>query len=209
MKRLLLKVCGVRSPSTIEGLREIAPDFAGFIFVKGSPRYVGDSLTREDLESLPKGTRLVGVFQDEEHAAVESHVRRLGLSAAQLHGREDDEYIARLRDRLPNITIIKAVGVAGADSLEALARSESKPDLYLFDNLRGGSGSRFDWRLLTSYVGTVPFLLAGGVGRDQIDEVLELARRTPLLQGIDINSKVELSPGEKDLHAIREITDCP
>lgn len=205
MRRLLLKVCGVRAPSTIEGLSELAPDFVGFIFVKSSPRYVGDTLSLHDLEQLPSKCRRIGVFQDEEISVIERTVSQYGLSGVQLHGSEECGYTEQLRARLPQATIIKAIGVHTKDSLEALSYRRAHPDLYLFDNLRGGSGEPFDHTLLSSYSVEIPFLLAGGIGLEQIETVAALARKHPLLAGIDINSRVEITPGEKDLGAIREI----
>ena len=42
-------------------------------------------------------------------------------------------------------------------------------DIFLFDTktkLYGGSGKKFDWSVLDSDNGDIPFLLSGGIGSD-------------------------------------------
>ena len=43
----------------------------------------------------------------------------------------------------------------------------------------------------------VPFLLSGGIGPDDLDDILKFSH--PNFKGIDINSKFEVSPGLKDI----------
>lgn len=99
----------------------------------------------------------VGVFRNQDIADVVDKAKVLSLAAVQLHGNEDQQYIDKLRDALPeNIAIWKALSVG-----ETLpARELQHVDKYVFDNGRGGSGQRFDWSLLNGQsLGNV--LLAG------------------------------------------------
>ena len=125
----------------------------------------------------------------------------------QLHGGEDSSYIDDLRAARSDISIIQAVQVGTADDLALLSQCTNAPDLYLLDNIRGGSGESFDWSLLNAYTAKVPFLLAGGIGLQNIDEVIRLSSHKQQLLGIDINSKVELSPGIKDIKKVQAISE--
>lgn len=73
----------------------------------------------------------VGVFRNQDIADVVDKAKVLSLAAVQLHGNEDQQYIDKLRDALPeNIAIWKALSVG-----EILpARELQHVDKYVFDN---------------------------------------------------------------------------
>lgn len=59
----------------------------------------------------------------------------------------------------------------------------------------GGSGKAFDWTLLERHALPLPCFLAGGLGPHNLAEAVRICR--PF--AVDLNSKVETSPGRKDL----------
>jgi phosphoribosylanthranilate isomerase len=79
------------------------------------------------------------------------------------------------------------------------------PDYYLFDTKKGsqvgGTGERFDWSILEAYKLDTPYFLAGGLDTDSIAE----AKNLPGIFALDFNSKLELSPGLKDLAKVKDI----
>jgi phosphoribosylanthranilate isomerase len=64
----------------------------------------------------------------------------------------------------------------------------------------GGTGKRFDWSVLEAYRGNVPFLLSGGIGLEDVHDSQAFIH--PLMVGIDLNSRFELSPALKDVDMI-------
>ncbi len=85
---------------------------------------------------------------------------------------------------------------------------EGHADMLLFDTKCasvGGSGRKFDWSVLDAYDGDMPFLLSGGIGPDDADEVL--AFRHPQCIGIDLNSKFEVSPAVKDVDKLKNFIE--
>ena len=67
---------------------------------------------------------------------------------------------------------------------------------------RPGTGSCFDWQLLKEQVPARPYLLAGGLRAENIEEALE--RFAPW--GVDVSSGVETEK-EKDFGKIRDIIE--
>ncbi|MBP7257846.1 MAG: phosphoribosylanthranilate isomerase, partial [Chitinophagales bacterium] len=61
----------------------------------------------------------------------------------------------------------------------------------------------FDWRILEKYNLSKPFFLSGGIGVENIDDILKISH--PLLFAIDVNSKFEIEPGLKDLNKSRQV----
>jgi phosphoribosylanthranilate isomerase len=65
----------------------------------------------------------------------------------------------------------------------------------------GGTGERFNWSILKAYAIDIPYFLAGGLDEASIEE----AKQLPGIYALDFNSKLELSPGLKDLTKVKEI----
>jgi phosphoribosylanthranilate isomerase len=196
-----IKVCGMKDPANIRQLSALPVDMIGFIFHEPSPRHAG-ALAATDTRQVPPAILKVGVFVDERPVKILETVRRHGLHAVQLHGSESP---ALCRDLAATGTrVIKAIPVAGEeDTRHATRPYHGACDYLLFDTrgpLPGGSGTRFDWRLLAAYAGPTPFILGGGIGPGDAAGILAL--ELPLLHAIDINSRFETAPGVKDTRAI-------
>ena len=55
--------------------------------------------------------------------------------------------------------------------------------------------------MLAEYVGETPFLLSGGIGPDDAERIR--AFHHPKCIGIDLNSRFETAPAQKDVDALR------
>ena len=190
----------MREPENIRAVEENThPDMMGFIFWKGSKRYVS-----EVPSYLPKCTR-VGVFVNPTEEEVLQKVTDFGLNAIQLHGQESPEFCCTIKEQT-GLPIIKAISIGESDSsLFTLHSSlyEEIADLFLFDTkckCVGGSGEQFDWDILQHYKGDTPFLLSGGIGPGDEEKVRRW--RHPRWVGIDLNSRFETTPAYKDVEAL-------
>jgi phosphoribosylanthranilate isomerase len=200
-KKLKLKVCGLRQPADLRGLAAVRPDYLGLIFHAGSPRYVGIPALDLLASFPPEGVR-TGVFVNASLGYVQQQAHIFGLRALQLHGQETPDYCDEAKKRT-NLLIIKAFGIAPEFDFGQLDAYVPVVDYFLFDTKtpqHGGSGQTFDWQLLQSYPLNVPFFLSGGIDLPQLPSILALD--LPQLYGVDINSRFELAPGQKDLAKI-------
>ncbi|MCD8541009.1 MAG: phosphoribosylanthranilate isomerase [Leadbetterella sp.] len=195
-----IKVCGMREAGNIREVAALGPDFMGFIFYPRSPRYVGEDFV---LPEVAEGIRKTGVFVNAPVEHVLRLARQYGLDYVQLHGDETQEYGAVLKDA--GLKILKAFAVDASFELESLKAFEEVADYFLLDTKGdgyGGQGRPFDWNILKDYKAKTPFLVAGGISNDNIQELLKLDH--PLFYGIDVNSRYEISPGLKDVGQLRE-----
>jgi len=192
------KVCGMRDLANIEAVAACEPDYMGFIWVEKSPRYVGPDFV---IPTLSAKTQAVGVFVNESVANILALSKKAGFQVVQLHGEEGQEEIDTLRDA--GLVVIKAVSVATEADMLGL---DLNPDYYLFDTKKGsqvgGTGEKFDWSILKAYTLDIPYFLAGGLDEASIKE----AKKLPGLYALDFNSKLESSPGMKDLAKVKGIT---
>lgn len=178
-----IKVCGLFRPEDVAYVNEAAPDWCGFIihFPK-SHRSVTPERVRELTARLDRSIPAVGVFVDQPVEAVAELLNDGTISVAQLHGREDEGYIAALRSLAPGHTIWKAFKIRTEADLKAAA--DSSADLILLDSGQG-SGQTFEWSLAAGV--ERPFLLAGGLTPDNIPQAIAAVHPW----GLDLSSGVE------------------
>ena len=184
----LIKICGLSRDCDIDYVNEARPDCVGFILHFPKSRR---NITPEKAAALRAGLspkiKAVGVFVDQPAEVILDTAARVRLDALQLHGREDNAFIAALREKTA-LPVWKAFRVRRAADLAAAA--ESAADEILLDN-GWGTGEAFDWSLAGGF--SRPFLLAGGLTPENIPAAIRALG--PKL--VDISSGVEKN-GVKD-----------
>jgi phosphoribosylanthranilate isomerase len=197
MKRLTVKVCGMREAENIRAAARLDIDWMGFVFYPTSPRCVPDGDARAKVIRQCTKTK-VGVFVNAGTEEMLDKAARYGLDYLQLHGHESPGLCEALQQT--GCRVIKAFPVATAADLEQTAAYEPYAAYFLFDtkcDTYGGSGKRFDWQALEAYTGQTPFLLGGGLRPESAEELLRF--RHPQWMGIDLNSGFETAPALKDV----------
>ncbi len=188
-----IKICGLSRPQDIAFVNEARPDFCGFIVnVPKSRRNVSPQQVRALVKDLDPAILPVGVFVNEPMDTILSLTSDKTIALIQLHGQEDEAYIADLREKT-SLPIIKAFQITCPQ--DALAAQQSGADLILLDNGSGGTGRTFDWENLSGV--TRPYMLAGGLGPENLRQAV--ARLHPY--GVDLSSGVETG-GVKDREKI-------
>lgn len=201
-----LKVCGLTNFPQIQELASSKVDFLGFIFYEKSPRYVLNSLNLEEIKAIQHEGK-VGVFVNESFENIIQISEKANLDFIQLHGDEDENFISALRKKLlPQVQIIKVIriGQPSADELQKIIDNQpSAVNYLLFDTDSksfGGTGNSFEWNILNDLKIEKPFFLSGGISLENIHQVSKINTQPFAL---DINSKFETEPGNKDLLKIK------
>lgn len=186
------KVCGLTRPQDVQAVYQNGALYGGLIFAEKSPRALSLRQAQELVVQAP--LRFVGVFQDQAVSFVEKIAKQLELFAVQLHGSEDEAYIAELAEAFDGkIQIWKAISV----NTQTQFQQNPLVQRYVLDSKQGGSGEVFDWSLIPDEIKTKA-LLAGGIGLDNIDQALKQG-----CLGVDLNSGVESAKGVKDSEKIK------
>lgn len=202
---LLVKICGLSTPETLEAALDAGADMAGFVFFGPSPRHLSFAGARElGLQTKGRAAK-VALTVDADDATLANIVEALQPDMLQLHGNES---AARLRDikkkfRLP---LMKVIAVETAVDLELVPVYAGVADRILFDarapkeaTRPGGLGAVFDWNLLQQLELKLPFMVSGGLDARNVAEAARISRAG----GVDVSSGVESSPGVKDPEMIR------
>ena len=124
------------------------------------------------------------------------------LNCVQLHGDETPIFCKKIMD---HCKVIKAFRVSDDFNLEKTTNYIENCDYFLFDTFTkdyGGSGKRFNWEKIKKF-NYKKFFLSGGINLNSINDIYTLKNENDFLFGIDINSKFEIKPGNKDLNKIK------
>ena len=201
--RVRVKICGMTRLADARCAAEAGVDALGFIFYAKSPRCTEREQARAIIAALPPLVHTVGVFVNEEIKTVAETVSKCGLSHVQLHGGESPDYCRALAQLGLPCRVLKAIRVGPETTAEAIAPYAGVVSGYLLDTYaqdkEGGTGESFDWGLIVRLALEKPFLLAGGLGLDNIAAALH----TVMPYGVDANSGLETAPGHKDHDLIR------
>ena len=183
-----IKLCGLSRPADIDYVNQVKPDYCGFIvnFPK-SRRNVTPEQVRALTARLSGDIIPVGVFVDESVETVAGLLEDGTIAVAQLHGHEDEAYLAALR-KLTAKPIWQAFQIRSAADL-GRAKS-STANLVLLDSGQG-SGVTLDWSILADF--PRPYVLAGGLTAENIPAAVQQVKP----YAVDLSSGVE-TEGYKD-----------
>jgi phosphoribosylanthranilate isomerase len=197
---LIVKICGLSTPETLEAALAAGADMVGFVFFPPSPRHLSLAVARDLGREVRGRARKVALSVDADDALLANAISALQPDILQLHGKET---VARLRDvkQKFGLPVMKAIAVETAADLAALPGYVAVADWILFDarapkgaTRPGGLGAAFDWHLLEKLDLKLPFMVSGGLGAANVAEAVRVTRAG----GVDVSSGVERAPGVKD-----------
>jgi phosphoribosylanthranilate isomerase len=202
---LIVKICGLSTPETLEAALAAGADMVGFVFFPPSPRHIGLEIAR-DLGRQVKGrARKVALSVDADDALLANSIDALQPDILQLHGRETTARLRDIRQKF-GLPVMKAIAVETRADLAVLPGYADVADRILFDarapkgaTRPGGLGAAFDWHLLEKLDLKLPFMVSGGLNAANVAEAVRVTRAG----GVDISSGVEHAPGRKDPEMIR------
>lgn len=205
-----IKVCGITTIKQLQQLDGLEIDFAGLNFYKGSPRYIGEKISKKEIQSADFDIKKVGVFVDASYDEIMETIGDYNLDVVQLHGNENPELCELLSSETEVIKVFRIGNETGTGVDNLLQPYDDVCDYYLFDTAPqvivkgreelasfGGTGKQFDWNALVKAKIEKPFFLSGGISPDDGSKIKAFSH--PDFFGIDLNSKFETAPGVKDM----------
>ena len=199
-----IKVCGMTDAQNIKEISALGVDALGFILAE-SPRQLSLKKAEKLIRKIPPFISTVAVTVNPETKELEKIINSHLFDYIQFHGDETETLIAK--SPLKNI---KALGISSVSDLGKIHKYEkmSAVDFLLLDNKsgsqKGGTGSTFSWELLEEVTLNKPFILAGGLGPENIKKAV--AQVNP--EAVDLNSALEIKPGIKDVNLYKKTLNC-
>ena len=205
-----VKVCGLSEAATLDAAVSAGARYVGFVFFEKSPRHVSLDVAKALAQEVPEGICKVALTVDADDALLDDICGAVPIDMLQLHGQETPERVAEVRQTY-GLPVMKAVGIAGQDDLNAIGEYSRVCDQILVDakppkdgEVPGGNGLAFDWRLIAGRRWPVPWMLAGGLTPENVAEAVRLTGA----EQVDVSSGVERARGVKDARLIARFIEA-
>ena len=184
-----VKICGMTDAASIQTAIDHKVDYLGFVFYPKSPRNLTPKQATLLIKNIPSHINKVAVIVNETDQFIE-YIKN-DFDTFQLHGDEDLNRVKELKKKY-NKKIIKAIKVTDENSAKKFQQFEDEVDIFLFDSPAMEKSAKFNWQILQNIKITKPYLIAGSINIDNVDEVLKY---NPY--GIDVSGGVEKNRGIK------------
>ena len=206
MSDIQIKICGVKDKEIAKHAVDAGANFVGFIFYEKSHRNITVENCEQILSDIKDLTIPVAVTVNPDDKLLDD-LSRIGFQYIQLHGQETLEIVKRIKLNY-DFKIIKAFGISSSEDLDELIKYEPFVEYFLLDSppqadVQGGTGHRFDWKIIENLSITKNFFLSGGLNKDNIISAINLKKTSYF----DVSSGVEDSEGIKDKQLITEFID--
>jgi phosphoribosylanthranilate isomerase len=192
-----IKVCGLTRPEEVAVAVEAGADAVGFVLIPESPR----ALQLAEAAALADGVPVTKIIliRDLVPAALLAAAAAVGADGIQPYGAHVDQASQAAVEA--GLMVLRPLRVRGPAVLDQIPVTQTP----LLDSgglgLLGGSGQSFDHDHLPRT--DRPFVLAGGLGPDNVAAVIRSSRPW----GVDASSGLESRPGCKDPDLIRRYLD--
>ncbi len=208
-KSTAVKICGIKKANQAITIARMGVYAIGIIGVKESPRFLNDKDRRKlfiELKKFSAKTERVWVIADLDDSEIYKGLSGEGTpTIVQLHGNESKSRCEELRKAYPAIKWWKGLQIKEEKDINTAKSYSDNVDALLLDawspKKLGGTGARLPLNFLEKVSFDVPWWLAGGVSAEWIPELMRAIN--PF--GIDASSKLESSPGIKDLNKVENL----
>lgn len=203
-----LKVCGITRHEDGEAALSIGSSYLGFILYEGSPRFIKPANASSLWgELMQVGACSVAVEVDPSTDRLKE-IRQIGFDFFQLHFpcSSSPEKVSAWAEIVGPEKLWLAPRISPKDNFPSSLLPFSETFLVdaFSESKFGGTGLTSDWERFSEWKGSYPskkWVLAGGLGPENLGSVLECAKPDV----VDVNSSVEIEPGNKDHFKLKEL----
>ncbi|MCJ1656407.1 phosphoribosylanthranilate isomerase [Staphylococcus sp. NRL 18/288] len=202
---MILKFCGFKTIKDVAKVKSLNIDMIGFIHFPKSKRHVDMQQLNKFMHNVPRNIEKVVVVVNPTFKEIQNLITNTPLDCIQFHGNEPIELIKKTKENFKNIKIIKALP-ATDNIAKSIKLYENCTDLLIIDTPSeqyGGTGRKFNWKLLNNIQTSTPYLIAGGLDLESIQQLEQLNLKHA---GYDISSGIE-SNHDKDLTKMSKIVN--
>ena len=186
-----IKICGLKTQESVETALNSGADMLGFVFAKGSPRYINPEEARQLIELIPDGIDTVAVMLQPKQSEVDRVLNHMKVNYLQTDVNDFDSF--DLKDGTHPLRVYRDNETFDPNIME------DKP-FALFEGPVSGTGNLVNQERAKIACDSRKVLLAGGLNIDNIQNVLTHVR--PF--GVDVSSGVEIERGIKSEQKIIE-----
>ena len=196
-----IKICGITNIEDALLSVDLGASALGFVFYKGSKRYIKPDNAQSIISKLPPFVTTVGVFANQELEEIKKIKGKAGFDAFQLHGDESPDFCMELEGK-----VIKAIRVK--DSIDPKVIESYPTQAILIDNYSteayGGTGETFGWEILKGFDTSKKIVLSGGLTPENVAQAIRIVNP----YAVDVSTGVEASPGKKNPDKLKRFIEA-
>ena len=186
---MLIKICCIQNDTEVEMAAAAGATHVGLVAAMPSgPGPIAADRIAEIVGAVPTGVTAVLLTAHTDADSIIEHARTTGVTAVQIVGEVPSDVRLSIKAAAGSIDILQVVHVGGPEALEQAQPAAVGSDFVLLDSGRpsalvpelGGTGRTHDWAVSAQIVSRldVPVFLAGGLGPENIAEVIRTVRPT-------------------------------
>ena len=200
---MFVKICGVKDIKIAKHAINCGASFLGFVFFENSSRNISVNKCAEILKEINGKVNTVAVTVNPTDSELKTY-SDMNFTHLQLHGNESSNDVRKINETY-NLKIIKAFSISEESDLDKIKEYCPYIDHILLDSkqkqdMPGGTGQTFDWKIIRNFSPNKSFFLSGGLDTTNISDALDLKKT----EYFDVSSGVENSEGIKDEKLISE-----
>jgi len=186
-----IKICGLKTQESVETAVNSGADMLGFVFAKGSPRYINPEEAKQLIELIPDGIDTVAVMLHPKQSEVDRVLNHVKVNYLQTDANDFDSF--GLKGCIHPLKVYR--------DNETFDPNIIDDKLFaLFEGPVSGTGNLVNQERAKIACDSKKVLIAGGLNIDNIQNVLTYVR--PF--GVDVSSGVEIERGIKSEQKIIE-----
>ena len=199
-----IKICGINDLISMNAAINTGVNYIGLVFYHKSPRNLSITKAKLLIKNRTKESKIVALTVNPDDIFLQEIKNYIKPDYIQLHGEETPDRCNFIKEKF-NLPIIKGIGVKNNMNLKKTVKPfEQICDILILDapsnELPGGNGKIFDWKILKNYKSKKKWMLAGGLNINNIREAIDITKPP----AIDISSGLEKDKGTKDPQLIKD-----
>jgi phosphoribosylanthranilate isomerase len=213
---MITQIYEVNSPDEASKLAELGVDNIGVLVGKGQfPRELDAEEAKKVFEAVSNRVKKVALSLNwdlDEITELVEETKPDILHLGTLPERLSPNDVKSLKSKFPKLEIMRTIPVIDEESIGLAKEYDGIADYLLLDshkkddNQVGATGKTHNWEISKKIVEsvTVPVILAGGLGPDNVAEAIQKVR--PM--GVDSKTKTDTPDGKhKDLEKVKKFVE--
>ncbi|CUT02208.1 phosphoribosylanthranilate isomerase [Candidatus Chrysopegis kryptomonas] len=199
---VLVKICGITNFEDAINSVESGADMLGFVFYKGSKRYIEPEKSAEIIREVSSFALCVGVFVNNDVEEIKRIIDQTMIDVVQLSGDESPDVCEKLKSY---VKVVKSFKVGDNFSEKILQNYDV--DYVHFDTFIdgefGGTGKTFNWDKIVGLSEKYKVILSGGLNSENVKDAILKVKP----YAVDVSSGVEDFPGKKNFEKIKKFIE--
>ncbi|MGD1046274.1 MAG: phosphoribosylanthranilate isomerase [Bacteroidota bacterium] len=201
LQELFIKICGITNLVDAELACSFGANAVGFVFNQSNERYILPEKAASIIADLPEHISKIGVFENASHRYIQRILKQVPLSAVQLLGNIGPDDLVDF-----DVSVIKQFQLNRSFDIEIMRNYLVDAFLLKDQNEEVGNHlpKKYHWDAAIKAKEYGRVILSGSLNTSNIEDAVRFVQP----YGVDVQTGIEIQPGKKDRHKMRDFIAC-